>query len=532
MAIHTGEARLRDEGNYVGQRDHPHGAAASRSPTAARCWCRRRRTTSWSTSCPTTSSSRPRHAPPEGPRPARARVAARPCRASSRSSRRCGRSTPSRTTCRSPCRRSSVASTRSTRSSASSLDNRLVTLMGPGGAGKTRLAQQVGGRGRRGVPRRRVVGRPRRRHGPDAGRRRRSAARTARPRGPRRPPRRGRAAAGRKRVLLILDNCEHLARRRAPRRPRRSCASCSDVAVLATSRAPLNVPGELSWRVPPLGLRSDADASVEAVANSDAVRLFADRATRGRQRLPPHRRERGRRRRDLRPARRHPAGHRAGGGAVPGADAGADPRRARRLARAARRRPADGADRATRPSSASIEWSHSLLADADAAAVPAPGRVRVAVHPRGRRGGGGRRRLSAGAGARRSSSTSSTSRSCRWTTSASAALPPARDRAPVRAPGARRRRGGRRARDRHAAYFRARALGLWPLFHDGHDEPPRHGRRRATGIWSRCSPTSSATRRPRSTRRSPWPACPPSACGTSPRRPVLGERRSPPAWTT
>ena len=142
------------------------------------------------------------------------------------------------------------------------------------------------------------------------------------------------------RVLLILDNCEHLAD---------ACAEaaaeilrgCPEVAVLATSRAPLNVPGELSWRVPPLGLRSDVDASLEAVASSDAVRLFVDRATESDSDFRLTDDNVGGRRGHLLPAGRHPAGHRAGGGAVPGAVAGAAPRRPRRLAGGARRRPAD-----------------------------------------------------------------------------------------------------------------------------------------------------------------------------------------------
>ena len=42
------------------------------------------------------------------------------------------------------------------------------------------------------------------------------------------------------------------------------------------------MPGELSWRVPALGFRSDASGSLDAAASSDAVRLFVDRAARAR----------------------------------------------------------------------------------------------------------------------------------------------------------------------------------------------------------------------------------------------------------
>ncbi|OBJ55333.1 LuxR family transcriptional regulator [Mycobacterium sp. 1423905.2] len=66
-------------------------------------------------------------------------------------------------------------------------------------------------------------------------------------------------------VLVVLDNCEHLIA---------ACAAltaellgaCPQLTILATSRAPIGVPGELTWRVPPLALRDEA------------VELFVDRA--------------------------------------------------------------------------------------------------------------------------------------------------------------------------------------------------------------------------------------------------------------
>jgi predicted ATPase len=64
--------------------------------------------------------------------------------------------------------------------------------------------------------------------------------------------------------LLILDNCEHLIQ---------GCATlavallraCPMLYVLVTSREPLNVPGEVTWRVPPM-------------APDDAAQLFVERA--------------------------------------------------------------------------------------------------------------------------------------------------------------------------------------------------------------------------------------------------------------
>ncbi len=74
---------------------------------------------------------------------------------------------------------------------------------------------------------------------------------------------------GEKKILLLLDNCEHLLD---------ACgtlvvellAACPQLTILATSREPLGVPGELSWRVPSLSLADEA------------VELFTDRARRAR----------------------------------------------------------------------------------------------------------------------------------------------------------------------------------------------------------------------------------------------------------
>ena len=68
-----------------------------------------------------------------------------------------------------------------------------------------------------------------------------------------------------RRLLLLLDNCEHVIA---------ACAAlvnallqtCPHLQVLATSREPLGIAGEVVWRVPPLELRSEA------------VQLFSERA--------------------------------------------------------------------------------------------------------------------------------------------------------------------------------------------------------------------------------------------------------------
>lgn len=83
-------------------------------------------------------------------------------------------------------------------------------------------------------------------------------------------------------ALLILDNCEHVLDA-TTRLVDRLLRSCPRLTVLATSRQPLGVEGEVSWNVPSLSLPADASTiSVEALTQYEAVRLFIDRASRAR----------------------------------------------------------------------------------------------------------------------------------------------------------------------------------------------------------------------------------------------------------
>jgi predicted ATPase/DNA-binding SARP family transcriptional activator len=75
-------------------------------------------------------------------------------------------------------------------------------------------------------------------------------------------------------MLLVLDNCEHLLRVCASVATR-LLATCPTLRILATSRELLGVAGEAEASVPPLGIRAEGDP---ALRGSDAVRLFLDRA--------------------------------------------------------------------------------------------------------------------------------------------------------------------------------------------------------------------------------------------------------------
>jgi predicted ATPase/DNA-binding SARP family transcriptional activator len=167
---------------------------------------------------------------------------------------------------------------------------RLVTLTGPGGAGKTRLSLEAGAR---------LAGRM-----PDGvwfvelapvadpaemphavltvlGLREVAMLAGARGRVPApgeiaEPLDRLAGALAGKRLLLLIDNCEHLIDAAAGLAAR-LLADCPGVRVLATSREPLGITGETLWPVEPLEL-PPAEATVAEATSYPAVRLLADRA--------------------------------------------------------------------------------------------------------------------------------------------------------------------------------------------------------------------------------------------------------------
>jgi len=80
----------------------------------------------------------------------------------------------------------------------------------------------------------------------------------------------------------LLDNREHLARRCAELTERLLLA-CPELRILATSREPLGVPGEVTWRVPSLSFPADpARVGLDELGAFEAVQLFTQRARRAR----------------------------------------------------------------------------------------------------------------------------------------------------------------------------------------------------------------------------------------------------------
>jgi len=82
---------------------------------------------------------------------------------------------------------------------------------------------------------------------------------------------------GGKRLLLVLDNLEHLLD--ASSEVADLIQSCPSLVVLVTSRAPLRIRGEQEWPVPPLELPvSTRSSTMEEIAGSPSGRLFVERA--------------------------------------------------------------------------------------------------------------------------------------------------------------------------------------------------------------------------------------------------------------
>lgn len=80
-------------------------------------------------------------------------------------------------------------------------------------------------------------------------------------------------------TLLLLDNCEHVVAACADL-VATLLARCPALTVLATSREPLHVSGEVAWRLAPLPVPEGKTGSLADLRALDAVALFRDRARR------------------------------------------------------------------------------------------------------------------------------------------------------------------------------------------------------------------------------------------------------------
>ena len=269
IGLHTGEVQLRDEANYIGTtinrtarlRDLAHGGQTVLSSTTTDLVCDRLPTDAWLAELGT-------HPVRDLPRPERV---AQLCHPDIRNE-----FPPLRTA---KAARSHNLPAQLTRFIGRTgqldevrrllLDNRLVTLTGAGGAGKTRLAVEVATRLTDefedsvwwvdlapvadpvavSVTVARTLGLP-----DQPGR---SPLETVQ-----------RFISDRK-TLLLLDNCEHLLEICGDAITR-LLGGCPCLTILTTSREPISVAGEVTWRVPSLSLQDEA------------IALFTDRAKRAR----------------------------------------------------------------------------------------------------------------------------------------------------------------------------------------------------------------------------------------------------------
>ncbi len=79
-----------------------------------------------------------------------------------------------------------------------------------------------------------------------------------------------------RRMLIVLDNCEHLVKACA-RLADRLLRTCPRLTVMATSREPLGLTGEWVRRIAPLPVPAAGERSYASVIAHDGVRLFAER---------------------------------------------------------------------------------------------------------------------------------------------------------------------------------------------------------------------------------------------------------------
>ena len=162
---------------------------------------------------------------------------------------------------------------------------RVVTLTGPGGCGKTRLALRVAALAEAGFEDGARLVELASLTDPALVPGSRRARRWACPERDAADPDGGlvRALAGRE-LLIVLDNCEHVLGAAGRGLVVMLAGQCPRLGILATSRERLDVPGELVFPVPPLGLPDDGSA-----ARSPSRRLAAVRGPGPARRAPDSR---------------------------------------------------------------------------------------------------------------------------------------------------------------------------------------------------------------------------------------------------
>jgi predicted ATPase/class 3 adenylate cyclase/DNA-binding CsgD family transcriptional regulator len=269
IGLHTGEVQLRDEGNYAGStinktarlRDLAHGGQTVMSAATEELVEDRLPENAWLTDLG-------RHPLRDLPRPMRV---AQLCHPEVRNDFPPLRTTKTSAAKHLPTQLTTFIGRNTQMVEIGDIlaDNRLVTLTGAGGAGKTRLAIEVAARTTGAFP---------------DGVWYADLAPVAHPevvpvtvaRALGLPDQPGSSITDTvlryvrdRHMMLVLDNCEHLLEASAAL-VTDMLAACSKVTILATSREPLLVPGEVNWGVPSLSLADEA------------IELFSDRARRAR----------------------------------------------------------------------------------------------------------------------------------------------------------------------------------------------------------------------------------------------------------
>ncbi|WP_232079353.1 helix-turn-helix transcriptional regulator [Mycobacterium conspicuum] len=272
IGVHTGEVQLRDENNYIGPtinraarlRELAHGGQTVLSGTTSDLIADALPDEAWLTELGT-------HALRDLPRPERVAQLCHPDLCNEFAPLRKAVTLEGSVAQHLPVHLTSFVGrdTELAEVRAVLADNRLVTLVGAGGVGKTRLAVQVAAAAAGGyadgawyVDLAPITD-------PDL-------VPTTAARALGLPEQPGRSAvtsllqfAGGRNMLVLLDNCEHLLDASAALITA-LLAGCPRLTVLATSREPIGLAGEATWRVPSLSLADDA------------VQLFGDRAGHGR----------------------------------------------------------------------------------------------------------------------------------------------------------------------------------------------------------------------------------------------------------